>query len=149
MKSLYLIIVALLTVAVSQSLGDDPEPKAKNDKKEAAAAGAKSPLRGVWNLMKNEEGAPEVLKDRQFTKFFGEKHWTTTHCNRETGEVMIHTGGTYKIEGDIVSETIVYSLPNTKHLIGETNRFRIKFVDGKLHFEGLDRRWKEIWKRAE
>ena len=134
------IIVAL---ALSTSLSVAIKPKA------IEVPAPQVLLKGMWKLVQNEEGAPAAIADRTMTKFFSASHWNTTHRDKKTGVVSIHTGGSYKIEGDIVSETIDYSLPNTKHLIGETNRFKAKMVDGKLHFKGLDRGWDEIWERVE
>ena len=150
MKAILLLpLVAVLTML---AFANDPKDDIKEPKTEVKKLLADNPLRGMWRLVQHKKAIgnrklTKVLDDK--TKFFGDKNWNTTHRDAKSGVVSIHTGGTYKIEDDIVSETIQYSLPNTKHLIGETNRFTFKLVDGKLHFKGLDRKWDEVWERVE
>ena len=137
-------IVAALTLMANVN---DQKAEPKAEKELALLVG--NPLKGMWRLVQNEEGKPEVIADRKMTKFFGDKHWNTAHGDSKSGLVSVHAGGTYKIKGDLVSETIEYTLPDKKHLIGETNRFNFKILAGKLHFIALDRKWDKVWERVE
>lgn len=47
----------------------------------------------------------------------------------ETGELVFHHGGTYKLEGDTYAETINFAAPSTKSMIGRTFKFKIA-IDG-------------------
>ena len=108
-----------------------------------------NPLIGTWRL---DPATNQDSKDPQktiTTKVFGKTHWCVTYRHADTGIVEFHSGGTYKIEGDVATERLEYTLENTKHLIGEKNRFKFEVSGDKLRYEGLDRKWKEIWVRID
>ena len=81
-------------------------------------------------------------------KFFGAKNWTITQADPDTGDVVVHHGGTFTLEGDKFSEKIEYANDNSKDLIGKTLHFTIKVEDDKLTQQGIDNSFNEVWKRV-
>ena len=88
-------------------------------------------LLGAWALSSAIDEKGELKPGAQM-KLFGLKHWVITQSNPETGELIYHHGGTYKLEGDTYEETVKFAAPSTKSLIGKTFKFKI-VVDGDTY----------------
>ena len=103
-------------------------------------------LLGAW-ASPNSIDAENELKPGGRMKMFGLKHWIITESNPETGELVFHHGGTYKIEGDIYEETIKFAALSTKELIGRTFKFKIA-VDRDMYEQvGIGNNYNEKLKR--
>ena len=106
-------------------------------------------LMGTWVLDQKTNKDSADPNKTETIKTFGKRRWSVTYRNVETGIVEFHTGGTYEIKDGIVIETTEFSLPNTRHLIGEKNRFEFSIKEGVLYYKGLDRAWDEKWERLD
>jgi hypothetical protein len=83
-------------------------------------------------------------------EFFTGKYWCMTQADPKTGVVIDHDGGTYTLDGNILSHSNQYANPSTIHSVGTGNHhFNIKFENNLLVQTGIDRPWKEVWKRAD
>ena len=133
------ILAALIFLAAGLRADDEA---AKQEKTSTVS----SDLVGTWKLV----GAWNV-SDPQMNrrlKFFTGKHWNITQANKD-GTVLFHHGGTYTIDGDVLSSTVEYANKNTSNMIGKTNKFKIN-VDGDMYTQvGVGNRFHEIWKRAD
>ena len=96
-------------------------------------------IQGAWE-MKNEDGTVRL-------KFISGGRWAITQCDAETGTVIFHHGGTYKLDGDTYTETVVYANDNTTDLIGKVHAFVIKIDGGALSQVGVGNPWTEEWTR--
>lgn len=132
------VALAFIGIAMSALLAQEkntPSPK-------VAPKSLHESLLGAWAI--DEKGE---LKPGGRMKFFGLKHWTISQSNPDTGEVIFHHGGTYKLEGDRYEETIKFAAPSTKDMIGLTFKFKIT-VDGDSYEQvGIGNPYNEKWKR--
>src|SRR6516164_6131262 len=105
-------------------------------------------LVGAWALA----GAPGEEKDPPAKggrlKFITDKCWTVTEADPDTGLVVFHHGGTFTLDDDKYSESIVYANESTKDLIGKTLHFKLKVDGDTLTQEGIDNSFNEVWKRV-
>jgi len=141
--------VAALALAVAAPLAlvaalraDDP--KTREDAKPSQLA---KDLIGTWVLV----GTPDKIGEPPATggrlKFFTGRHWTITEAD-ESGKVVFHHGGTYKISDEEYAETIKYANESTSELVGKTFKFKIKVEGEKYTQVGIDNQYTEVWKRA-
>jgi hypothetical protein len=101
-----------------------------NAQEKPAAAIEQSPLAksllGTWILV----GEPGNVKDAPASggrlKFITDRHWNITQADPATGLTIYHHGGTYTLKGDEYSETIEYANENTKELIKQTLKFKLR-----------------------
>jgi hypothetical protein len=121
---------------------------ARADADEKATNKLAHDLVGTWALA----GAPGEEKDPPAKggrlKFITDKCWTVTQSDPDTGVVVFHHGGTFTLEDNKYSESIVYANESTKELIGKTLHFKVKVEDDTLTQEGIDNSFNEVWKRV-
>lgn len=55
--------------------------------------------------------------------------------------------GSWRVDGDIYSETIRISIPTMVSENGVVNSFRFKFIKGLLYVEGTNNNYNQIWKK--
>jgi hypothetical protein len=141
-----LTVVALAALAAPMAIVWTTNSQAFADEKQATKL-AKD-LIGTWALA----GAPGALKDPPAKgarlKFITEKCWTVTQADPDTGVVEFHHGGTFTLDGNKYSESIVYANESTKELIGKTLHFKVKVEGDTLTQEGIDNTFNEVWKRV-
>lgn len=70
-------------------------------------------LIGTWVYVRslNEPNRNNATGNR--LKFITEKHWNITQSDPKTGVTIFHHGGTFTIDGDILTSTTNYANPNT------------------------------------
>jgi glucose dehydrogenase len=137
-------VVALSVFAATQSVNWNSSGQARAAEKEASKL-AKD-LIGTWALA----GAPGDEKEPPTKggrfKFITNKSWTITEADPDTGVVIFHHGGTFTLDGDKYTESIVYANESTKDMIGATLHFKIKVEGDTLTQEGIDNSFNEVWK---
>jgi hypothetical protein len=105
-------------------------------------------LIGTWAFA----GPPGEAKDPPAKgarlKFITDKCWTVTQADPDTGLVAFHHGGTFTLDENKYSESIVYANESTKELIGKTLHFKVKVEGDTLTQEGIDNTYNEVWKRV-
>jgi hypothetical protein len=120
--------------------------QAKADEKEANNL-AKD-LVGTWALAGTPGEVKEPPAKGARLKFISSKSWTVTQADPDSGVVVFHHGGTFKLDGDKYTESVEYANDSTKDLIGKTFHFKIKVEGDTLTQEGTDNSWNEVWKRV-
>lgn len=104
-------------------------------------AQAKAPaIAGVWR--NGEAGG-----GRTAWKFIQDGHWSMTEQTAE-GLVTTHHGGTFTLDGDVYSETVVWAAAGTRALLGKTHRFRVSIEGDVCKIEGLNNPWGGKWTRV-
>ena len=61
---------------------------------------------------------------------------------------MAHHGGTFTLEGDVYSETVLWAAANTRSLIGKTHQFRVSLQGDRCTIEGINNPWSGTWTRV-
>lgn len=130
---------------------DDSEATQSSDAAEAARLHRE--LRGAWLLVGplDEDGNPDPNAKPApgaRMKFWGDGHWCITESDLETGEGIFHHGGTYALNGAMLTESLTYATEATESMIGSTFTFRIT-VDGDTYTQtGIGNPFSEQWQRA-
>jgi hypothetical protein len=136
------MLAALAALALTSSVA----PRLRADDADKPSQLAKD-LVGTWILA----GTPDKPEDPPAKggrlKFFTGKNWCITQAG-DDGKVIFHHGGSYKLDGDKMNETVDYANESTASLIGKTHRFTIK-VEGDTYTQvGQDNEFTELWKRV-
>ena len=137
------LALALATAIVLPLRADDP-PTAGAEESSTLA----KDLIGTWIWVGTPDKVGETPKSGGRLKFFTGKHWMITQAEPETGKVIFHHGGTYKLDGDNYAETIDYANESTAELIKKTFKFKIKVEGDKYTQIGDNNPFSEVWKRA-
>jgi hypothetical protein len=122
---------------------------AADDKKaEAEPSQLAKDLIGTWVMVGTPDKIGEAPETGGRFKFRTGKYWNITEADPKTGEVVFHHGGTYTLDGDEYVETVKYALPNTKDIINQQFKFKVK-VEGDTYTQiGIGNEFNEVWKRA-
>src|SRR4051812_13146776 len=96
-------LALVLTAAASRQLPADDKPADDGPSKLA------KDLIGTWALAGTPDKVEEPPAEGGGYKFFTGKHWSVTHTDPMTSEVIYHHGGTYTLDGDNYEETVLYS----------------------------------------
>jgi len=120
-----------------QTPSDSVQPNPAND------------LVGMWILVGEADKKISPKQGNIRMKFFSKKNWSVTQINPETGDVVYHHGGTYSLVGDDYTETVEYANKNTKNLVSQTGKFKVKIVGDRLTLIGIGNPFTEIWKRGD
>lgn len=139
-------VVALSVFAASQSAIWNSTGQARAAEKETSKLS--KDLIGTWALAGTPGDEKEPATKGGRFKFISNKSWTITEADPETGVVIFHHGGTFTLDGDKYTESIVYANESTKDMIGTTLHFKIKVDGDKLTQEGIDNSFNEVWKRV-
>ena len=105
-------------------------------------------LIGTWILVGKPGEVAEVPAAGGRLKFLTGRHWVVTQADPNTGETIIHHGGTYVLKGNEYLETVEYALQSTTNLIKQTFKFTLKVEGDTLTQTGIGNPWTEVWKRA-
>ena len=104
-------------------------------------------LVGTWVVVGTPDNVGEIPKKGGRLKFFTGRHWIITQADPETGKVIFHHGGTYKLNGNEYTEKIEYATESTEALISKSYKFDIK-IEGDTYTQiGIDNSYNEVWKR--
>ncbi len=123
-------------------------PALAEDKAAAAQSELAKKMIGAWVLVGTPDNVGEPPASGGRLKFFTGRHWNITQPDPNTGEVIFHHGGTYKLDGDQYVETIEYANKSTADLISKTLKFKIK-IDGDTYTQiGDGNPYTEVWKRV-
>ncbi len=103
---------------------------------------------GTWVLAEaSTPGRPSGIGIRQ--KIFSPGRWEIIQTDPQTGEIVFHHGGTYRLQGDVLEQKVEFATQKTRNYIGQVRRFRIK-VEGDIHIQiGLGNPFNEVWARAD
>jgi hypothetical protein len=136
----FLIILTLGTVSsnlMAQAAGPDSSKKVSK---------LHQSLVGAW-AMAGRPGTTVEPKPGAQLKFWGLRHFAVTKRNTATGKLDYHHVGTYTLDGDQYTETVMFAFGATEHLVGRTFKFRIQ-IDGDTYIQhGIGNPWTEQWKR--
>ena len=103
-------------------------------------------LIGAW-AKTGSPGETAKPEENAELKFRGVKHFTVTKREEGSNKIEYTHTGTYSLDGDIYSETILYAVGTTESIIGKTYKFKIK-VDGDIFIqEGIGNPWTQQWGR--
>ena len=105
-------------------------------------------LLGTWILVGEPGKIEEAPAAGGRLKFCTGRHWIITQADSATGVTVFHHGGTYTLNGDQYAETVEYANENTKDLIKQTLKFKIKVDGDTLTQIGIGNPWTEVWKRV-
>ena len=140
--------IAVGALAVAASFLPGIRLRADEKKAPEPAPGLAKALIGTWVLVGTPDKVGPIPESGGRLKFFTGKAWNITQADPNTGVVIFHHGGTYKVEGDTMSETIEYANENTATYIKKTHKFTIK-VEGDTYTQvGIDNEFTEVWKRV-
>ncbi len=106
-----------------------------------------SSLLGAW-LLAGKPGTTDRPAPAVRMRFFGEHHWLITQADPNTGVVIFHHGGTYTLEGDILTAKTTFATAPTANMIGQETKFKISVNDGTYTQIGIGNPWSEEWRRA-
>ncbi len=142
------LIIGTLALALPSAIAS----RLQADEKQAAVS-AKPPqlaedLIGTWVLVGTPDKVGEPPNAGGRLKFITGRHFAVTQSDPETGAVIHHHGGTYKLDGDNYAETIDYANQSTADLIKQTFNFKVKVEGDSLTLIGIGNPFKEVWKRA-
>jgi len=104
-------------------------------------------LLGAWILAGKPGDVVEPQPGARM-KFMGEKHWAITESDAETGRVIWHHGGTYTLEGNKLTEKVLYANESTGNLVGKEFLFTLTLEGDSLTWIGEGNPWTSVWKRA-
>lgn len=101
----------------------------------------------VYDCSLNEPNQNNATGNR--LKFITEKHWNITQADPKTGVTIFHHGGTFSLDGNILTSTTNYANQNTSSHINTNSKFKVE-VDGDTMTQiEIDNNYSEVWKRAE
>src|SRR5260370_41928637 len=120
-------VVALSVFAAPQSAIWNFTGQARAAEKEPSKL-AKD-LIGTWALAGTPGDEKEPAAKGGRFKFITNKNWTITEADPETGVVIFHHGGTFTLDGEKYTASIVYANDRTKDIMGKTLTFTIKRDD--------------------
>ena len=103
---------------------------------------------GTWALAGTPDDVGEPPAKGGRLKFLTGRHWVITQADPNTGEVVFHHGGTYTLDGDEYVEKVEYANENTKYLINQTLKFKVKVEENTYTQIGVGNPYSEVWKRA-
>lgn len=103
-------------------------------------------LMGSWLLEQSvTPGTPSGIGTRR--RIFTPGKWEIIQNDPKTGEVIFHHGGTYRLNGDLLEQTVTFAGARTKNYIGRVSKFRIT-VDGNTYTQiAIGNQFSEVWKR--
>jgi hypothetical protein len=105
-------------------------------------------LMGTWVLAEaTTPGTPSGIGIRQ--KIFTPGRWEMIQRDPKTGEVIFHHGGTYRLNGDILEQTVEFASDKTKNYIGQVRKFRITVDKDTYTQVGIGNPFNEVWKRLD
>lgn len=103
-------------------------------------------LMGTWLLEQSvTPGTPSGIGTRRRT--FTPGHWEIKQTDPKTGEIIFHHGGTYRLSGDLLEQTVTFAGAKTKNYIGRVSKFKIT-VEGSTYTQiAIGNQFSEVWKR--
>ena len=116
MKTLTVLMISLLTLGV----------QAQN-------------LIGAWERNHTSEDG-EQLKS---VVIISDGYQVLTTYNSETGEFIHSNGGTWSLDGDMMTETVEFHTDNSE-MVGQEFSFKISFTDSELEIVGSDMKFNRI-----
>ncbi len=103
-------------------------------------------MMGTWVLAESTTpGNPSGIGIRR--KIFSTGHWEMIQKDPKTGAVIFHHGGTYRLNGDILEQTVEFAGESTKSYIGQVRKFRITIERDIYTQIGIGNPFNEVWKR--
>lgn len=115
---------------------------------------AKIKLEGSFKLIALQEQQDTLFVPYEgvtIYKFFTPTQWNSPAINANTNMVINMSGGTYTINGDLLTEQVNYHMKDTT-AIGLATTFKIEFIGDTLYQSGIykagtDSEWKveEYW----
>lgn len=101
---------------------------------------------GTWVLSDAKyPGTPSGIGIR--LKVHTPTHWVVTQPDPETGEVLIHLGGRYSLDGNTVNGTTDFAVPRLNAQIGQTGKTKFEFDGETLKQTDMEGNWLETWTR--
>ena len=95
-------------------------------------------LIGAWEASIEKNG--KMLRN---IVIFSEKHQVATFYNATTGAFIGTNGGTWSIEGNIISETVEFDT-DTPDRVGTTSSFEIELTENELKIKNKPLVWKRL-----
>jgi hypothetical protein len=140
-RTFALSITALLSIGGAALIyAQDEAPKAETEPSKL-----QDDLIGAWTVAESPVG--QEVTDGRFLKFFGRKHWATSHSDEDGGVTYYH-GGTYTLDGDTYEETVEFATGQSTQLVGQKFKFKIK-VEGDTYTQtGIGNPYNEVWNRG-
>lgn len=139
-RSPFVVRAAFSAALLSLSLGtacaqESPAPASKEAAKPAAPN-----ITGVWRNTEAGGG-------KSAWKFIQDGFWSLTEQSAN-GFVTIHHGGTFTLEGDVYSETVLWAGDVTRGMIGKTNKFQVSIDGDTCKIKGLNNNFGGTWIRV-
>lgn len=133
-------VCAVLTVAMFTL--SPPHARAQETPPAPAKEAAKTAVNvtGVWR-------STEAGNGRSAWKFIQDGFWSMTE-QTANGQVTIHHGGTFTLEGDVYSESVLWAGDVTRSMIGKTNRFQVTIEGDTCKIKGLNNSFGGTWTRV-
>ena len=101
---------------------------------------------GTWVLTAaRSPGTPGAIGTR--LKMHTPTHWVVTEPDPDTGEVLIHLGGRYSLDGNIVNGTTDFAVPRLKSMIGQNGKTKFEYDGKTLKQTDIEGNWLETWTR--
>jgi len=149
LRTLLLLALMLTTSLITSSFVISQDAVQINSAPNVTAENSKlhARLLGAWELA-GRPGTNDRLAPGIRMRFFGEHHWLITQADPATGVVTFHHGGTYTLDGDILTAKTTFATTPTANMIGQETKFKIS-VDNETYTQiGIGNPWSEVWRRA-
>lgn len=148
-RTLLLAAFAIATLLTSPNFlhAQDAVETRSTPKDEVETPTLQSRMLGVW-LLAGKPGTTDKPAPGARMRFFGDHHWLITQADTDTGVVIFHHGGTYTLEGDVLTEKTTFATEPTARMIGQENKFKVSVHNGTYTQIGIGNPWSEDWRRA-
>ena len=95
-------------------------------------------LVGAWEAIVEQDG-----KKLRNVAIFSKEHQTATFYDAETGAFVSTNGGTWFLDGTMLSETVEFDSKSPER-VGTTGVFEIELTENELRAKGADIVWKRL-----
>jgi hypothetical protein len=143
------LTVALVTIALTLRTVWRAASADGQSKTVAAPSQLSKDLMGIWVHVGRPGSTGQLPAKGGRYKFRTGRHWTLTHADPTTGEVVEHFGGTYTVNGNEYVETQEYADATWLKDNGKSFKYTVKVEGDTMTQIGIGNPYNEVWKRVE